>query len=34
MLKAASQRMNVKLRDIAQTITEQKPMPVPDLPQE
>lgn len=27
MLKAASQRMNVKLRDIAQTITEQKPMP-------
>ncbi|HWI02513.1 MAG TPA: GAF and ANTAR domain-containing protein [Acidimicrobiales bacterium] len=29
MLKAASQRMNVKLRDIAQTITEQKPMPAP-----
>jgi transcriptional regulator with GAF, ATPase, and Fis domain len=32
MLKAASQRMNVKLRDIAQTITEQKPMPAPEPP--
>jgi hypothetical protein len=32
MLKGASQRMNVKLRDIAQTITEQKPMPSPDAP--
>jgi transcriptional regulator with GAF, ATPase, and Fis domain len=30
MLKGASQRMNVKLRDIAETITEQKPMPSPD----
>ena len=29
MLKAASQRMNVKLRDIAQTVTDQKPMPSP-----
>jgi transcriptional regulator with GAF, ATPase, and Fis domain len=32
MLKAASQRMNVKLRDIAQTITEQKPMTAPEPP--
>lgn len=32
MLKAASQRMNVKLRDIAQTITEQKPAMAPDPP--
>ncbi len=32
MLKSASQRMNVKLRDIAQTIAEQKPMPTPDAP--
>ena len=32
MLKAASQRMNVKLRDIAMTITEQKPMPSPERP--
>ena len=32
MLKAASQRLNVKLRDIAQTITEQKPMPAPEPP--
>jgi GAF domain-containing protein len=32
MLKSASQRMNVKLRDIAQTITEQKPMPAPEAP--
>ena len=29
MLKSASQRMNVKLRDIAQTITEQKATPAP-----
>ncbi|MDQ3642313.1 MAG: GAF and ANTAR domain-containing protein [Actinomycetota bacterium] len=29
MLKAASQRMNVKLRDIAQQIVEQKPPPEP-----
>ena len=32
MLRAASQRMNVKLRDIAQTITEQKTMPAPERP--
>ena len=30
MLKAASQRMNVKLRDVAQTVTDQKPMPAPE----
>ena len=29
MLKGASQRMNVKLRDIAQQIVEQKPAPAP-----
>ncbi|HVL07370.1 MAG TPA: GAF and ANTAR domain-containing protein [Acidimicrobiales bacterium] len=33
MLKAASQRMNVRLRDIAQTVTEQKPMPAPGAPE-
>lgn len=27
MLKAASQRMNVRLRHVAQTVTDQKPMP-------
>ncbi len=32
MLRRASQRMNVKLRDIAQTITEQRPMPSTDAP--
>lgn len=30
MLKSASQRMNVKLRDVAQTITEQPPTTPPD----
>ena len=29
VLKAASQRMNVKLREIAQSIAEQKPAPEP-----
>ncbi len=29
MLKGASQRMNVKLRDIAQQVSEQKPPPEP-----
>ena len=30
MLKSASQRMNVKLRDIAETVAAQKPTPTPD----
>ena len=33
MLKAASQRMNVKLREIAQTITEQAPMRTSESPE-